>query len=291
MVIVRAAVFLAYLTWMPSVAGAQTVQGSVLDSATGVGIENAAVTLFPSDSTIVRVVLSGPVGQFAVSAPEPGPYRLRVRRLGYATVVTDIYEVVQDSSLSVELRLEPEAIEVPGVIVTAESRWGRDKFTRRMLAGNGVFVGPDRLAALVMRHPGDAFRGLEGDGVRLRWDYGVLDPLASSARGIIPRVESAMGKGCFRFLLNEVPVWKGEKHLAQRSPWTLFPLSTVRPEDIMGIEIYRHLSEVPAEFRNLALRPALSRARAVPPGSLGPSRITDGDDTCGVVVIWTKVRW
>ena len=272
---VRAAVFLVCFAWMPSVARAQMVRGSVLDSATGVGIENAAVTLFSLDSTLVRVVLTGPVGQFVLSAPEPGQYRLRVRRLGYATVVTDIYEVVQGSNLSVELRLEPEAIEVPELIVTAESRWGRDKFSRRRDAGVGVFVGPDRLAALEMYHPGDAFQGLTEEGVRLRWDFGLLDSQGSSARGMLPRVETSLGKGCLAYMLNEVPVYRRDAGQNGLRPWSIWPLSTVKAEDIMGIEIYRHLGEVPAQFRAHAYRPGKS-------GS---------EDTCGIVVIWTKERW
>ena len=60
---------------------------------------------------------------------------------------------------------------------------------------------------------------------------------------------------------------------AGTNPWALYPLDGLQEGDIMGMEFYRYIGEVPKELRYLA------------------SGMRDNQSMCGLVMIWTRARW
>ena len=76
-------------------------------------------------------------------------------------------------------------------------------------------MGPERLATLDMAHPGDAFRGLEEEGVRLKWAFGRT---GTGSADRIPAIQTNRGNGCVRILLNERPLPIGARHAIDENP-------------------------------------------------------------------------
>jgi len=84
-------------------------------------------------------------------------------------------------------------------------------------------------------------------------------------------------------------------------PWITFPLSGLKPEEIMGVEVYRYIGEVPQSLRNQAHvvkdRRETRRVRSAdgrsPDPTTDPTVVTRWyiEETCGVVVFRTKAAW
>lgn len=63
---------------------AQTVGGTVVETATGEPIQGAVVALVDSLGRRREAVLSDPQGRYSLHVPAPGTYRVRAERVGYA---------------------------------------------------------------------------------------------------------------------------------------------------------------------------------------------------------------
>jgi hypothetical protein len=267
-------------TILPPSLEAQIIQGRVVDEAMNRGVDGAVVTLLAEDSTVVRRISTEDGGAFYFTTPEGGTYRVRVSALGYGTVLSDRFFLSEVDDLELVVRLQPDPVELPGfVTVIPQGRRGRDSFLRRAAAGRGLFIDPEWMARIEMYHPADALRVLGEDGVSVWWDVGPLDP-ESLAVGPIPRVRSALGRGCFAYLLDGQPVFKRHPETVLLSPWAYWPLNTLLPEDIAAMEIYRYPGEVPPEFRRDAVREFYASDSTYV-----------GEESCGIVMIWTKTRW
>ena len=88
---VAAAVIVATVAAGPRL-GAQTVRGTVVDPG-GQPVVGVIATLLDSASTIVARALSDAAGQFRLSAPRSGVYRVRTLRIGYRPSVSAALEL------------------------------------------------------------------------------------------------------------------------------------------------------------------------------------------------------
>ncbi|NQU44824.1 hypothetical protein HQ520_16160 [bacterium] len=206
----------------------------------------ALVQTLDSASVVLTGGLSDIEGSVRLARGESAR-SLRVEAMGYAVAVEAL------SGPDVTVRLATQPLEVAGLIVEVESRSGLSQFSRRREAGRGLFLDPFDVHLKSKYGVREVFRDL--DKVR-RTDW--------SSRG--PRIVSGLGRGCFSYRLNNLPVrveWG-------RNPWETYPLDGVLPGDLMAVEIYRYFGEVPEELQHNA---------------------GIGGDMCGLIVIWTREGW
>ena len=262
---------------------AQAVRGIVMDNQNSARVATATVRLVQDDEEGAATETDAQ-GHFFLSLPGAGTYRLQVTRLGYLTTRSQVFQVEQDDTVTVEFRVAPNALLMAPITVTARSKSGRNIFNRHKDEwGKGVFVTPDQLAAMDLSSPADVFRTMKGVG--LTWDWGTL---YDGTRRRIPRVESQGGAMCMLYMVNRVwvdpppssvdiyerkilPNPKAEAIRQNRRVWTSYEVAGMPPSDIAGVEVYRSYSEVPPELRRYTHKFPLSH--------------------CGLVVYWTKSAW
>jgi len=98
------------------------VEGSLTDREDGSSIEGALVLLVDADGQAMTGRLSDESGYFLLPVPEPGSYRLRAVRIGYATLLSDPFSVVEGDTAVVHLVASKEAIPLGGIEVEVVQR-------------------------------------------------------------------------------------------------------------------------------------------------------------------------
>jgi hypothetical protein len=83
----------------------------------------------------------------------------------------------------------------------------------------------------------------------------------------VPHVRTFLGWGCLTFLLDGRPVDAG----FWGSLWEDSPLGWITGKDVVAVEYYRYIGEVPPDLRRFA--------------------DDDSDRQCGLVVFWTALGW
>jgi hypothetical protein len=95
----RGAAHLALVLALPVAVGAQSVSGVVVDSGTGRPLEEFTIHLMNARDMSVASALSRAGGRFALKAPEPGAYSLRVMRIGYRRAQTAPFPLRADEAV------------------------------------------------------------------------------------------------------------------------------------------------------------------------------------------------
>lgn len=249
----------------PGLHAQQAFRGTVIDDATGRGVPQASITLL-REGAGVSAVAADEEGRFFLPTDLAGEVVLEAAALGYATTRSQPVDLMTGDTLTVEIRILPDAILMAPLLVTGNSNLGRNLFDRRRSDwGKGVFLGPEEIEAMELHHPGDVFRGR--NDMQLRWGWGRTE---SGASGPIPRVRTFRGSGCLKYMVDRSAV-RPPPWLESANPWTVYPLDGLRPQDIRAVEIYRYVGEAPPDIRRHA---------------------TWGDGPmCGLVVIWTWAGW
>jgi len=171
----RAVLPTLFLLLSPIPTLAQAMAGVVLESGTGDPIGGVTVLLLDSDERVAVGVLTDEVGGFVMTAPWTGRFRIRCERIGYATSTSAEIDLLPPDTVSVEMRLSVEAVELapltiisdrgPLVIDTRLARWGYyERMVQFGLRGSAVahFLDYD---AIKKRNPGrvsDMFTTLSG---------------------------------------------------------------------------------------------------------------------------------
>ena len=162
-------------------------------------------------------------------------------------------------------------LELETLLVEVQGERGRDRFRERVERGIGFFLTREQLDLIDPSDLVDVFRAVEG--VQMSWSFVRYDD-----GGARPMPTVRAGPHSFMaYMLDDRPVRGGIGD--NRSPLALFPLSSLRMEDIQAVEVYRDLSEVPEELRNSAFLPVWGKH-----GSYF-------ELTCGITVFRTKTRW
>jgi hypothetical protein len=102
----------------PSPALSQAVRGRVIDDRSSDGIEGVAITLFRYGRK-GRTVSSDSTGEFFLPLPGRGPFSLEAGRIGYATSRSRQFIAELTDTITVEFRLDVEAILLDPLVVTA----------------------------------------------------------------------------------------------------------------------------------------------------------------------------
>lgn len=100
-------------------ADASALQGRISAEATGGGPALAYALVELRSTAGVRTQLTDGTGQFRFSDVPPGPATIRAHYLGHRARTLDVL-VPAGQSLTVDLRLTPEAVSIPGLTVVAQ---------------------------------------------------------------------------------------------------------------------------------------------------------------------------
>lgn len=222
-------------------------------------IEGVAVTVVSPDGDDLDERFTDSEGRFIVLVQEGlETVRLRAERIGYETVLTPPIDLERYSSINVQVRLAPEAVPMAPLEVVAGQRtdasFMHQGFRQRKELGLGQYITREEIERRSPSQVTDLLRTLPG--VRLN----------SSARGSHSVVTMARGQaGSLAGGQCPAQVYVDDFHVNKAGGWTFRIDDVVSPGDVEGIEVYKGLATVPAEF-------------------LSPRA------DCGVVVIWTRRR-
>lgn len=107
----------------PDAANGQVVRGRLVDAAGGSGIGGAMVSLEDrAGRSFDRVLTRTGSGLFELRILEPGEYRIRAERIGYATTLSDFFSVASTDTVTIELAARIEPISLAGVEAEADRR-------------------------------------------------------------------------------------------------------------------------------------------------------------------------
>lgn len=242
----------------PQSAAGQVLRGTVTDRETGEPIPSTSVLVLNADSTLRTVSLTDDAGHFVIR-PEAGDFLLRVERLGYASVSSEVLDLSRTDSLTFDVRLPPQPVALRGVGVVggAEGRFDPSGFYERRDREWGYFLGP---VDIEQRHPvsvGDLLTGIPG--FAYNYEHG----------GLALRM-TGRGRNCWptvyvdgvRVVSGRILSRPGQE--TERDGVLLDGL--VNTALVRAVEVYMSGIEAPASFL--------------------PS---DPGGTCGVIVLWTYV--
>ncbi len=230
-----------------------TVAGIVRDDDTGQPVADARVEIFDFAGFKIAQRVTNGEGIFEHRFRRPGSYRFRVARIGYRSALTPMFSTGAHSYVEVEVSLKSDAVLLaPLTIVARDPRAPNpilDGFQARLRSGLAIFftrddlerVKPMRVSDLIVRVPG----------------MHVASSGSGSQRHIFTGRSSRWG--C------PMQIWVDGFLLNPRGLGTsgLTLDEAVSPGNVEGIEIYRGLASVPAEFLN-------------------------EDARCGVIAVWTR---
>lgn len=271
---------------LPSPAQSQAVRGQVIDARSNDGIDGAAVTLIRYGRK-GRTVLADSAGWFFLPLPGRGPFSLEAGRIGYATSTSRQFIAEFTDTISVEFQLDVEAILMDPLVVTAVDGRGESRFKRHQEEwGKGIFMTPAMVDSIQPKHPADVFRGQE----KTRFTWGFSYKTFKS----IPIIRTYLGTGCLAYMVDFFPVipprWdpptRGRRgtqfgDVYRTSIWEDTILDLVDGEDIVAVEYYRYIAEVPPDLRDYAMMDDDISGRG------GLSSVQN----CGLVIFWTAAGW
>lgn len=228
--------------------------GHVVTDRDQAPIERVVVTVVDPDGNDLTESYTDAEGRFTLLVDEnPGTVKLRAQRLGYATVLSPPLHIEGFTTMTVEVRLSPEAVPMaPLEVVSGRQKptsFKLDGFQRRRELGLGSYITRDDIERRNPSHVSDLLRTLPG--IQLSSSGTGSNAVVTMDRGVNLRGRCA------------AQIYVDEFHVNRAGGWTFRIDDVVSPGDVFGIEVYRGLATVPAEF-------------------LSPQA------DCGVVVIWTR---
>ena len=260
-----ATAFLSLYALLPSQATAQGVRGGVFDEETQQAVATAMVVLVDTTGIVAGQALSDSAGLFFIEV-DPGIYSVIVNRLGYEPMYITEVALTDPSIVPLEIRLSPDAISLPGLVVEGERRERYltvNGFYDRQRMGFGHFIEIEESRRLqtfaptdfVRRFPGVRITGGQVLSARGAWIGGTLEPC----------MLQIVVDGVYRGInMDEV----------------------VTVQDIAAIEVYQGLSNYPAQWHALALGGSMGMEGGGPKDAR--NKAAKFYRTCGLVVVWTK---
>ncbi len=147
-------VFAGFLLISASVQ-AQQITGVVKDQQ-GKGLEKSTISLLKAkDSSLVKLVVTGDNGGYAVTATQTGNYLVSASHIGYATVYSNVFELTGSGITIPDLTISKDNGSLKEVIVTAKKPMIEVNADKTILNVEGTInaVGYDALE-LLRRSPG-----------------------------------------------------------------------------------------------------------------------------------------
>lgn len=240
-------------------AGQNRVQivGTVLDEQTGEPIAGVDLVARDRHGVYRDAAISDDQGRFSFTVYRIPAVRIYAARIGYKRTGTPLLRFDENQFFEVELRLDPDVLLLaPLEVVARAGSTGSpvlSGFRQRLVGGMGHYI---TQVEIRRRNPGtvtDLLR--EVPGVRL----------TSSGRGMSRVIHMGRSEAmtcAVQLYVDGMLLNRGQgAGAAMQGDISLDDV--VAPQDIIGIEIYRGLSTIPAEFYS-------------------------NDAECGVVAVWTR---
>jgi Carboxypeptidase regulatory-like domain len=226
-----------------------TFSGRVLSDSAERPISGATLSM---PSLNLRVVTDS-TGRFVISGITPGRQLLTVNQLGYAPLQTYMAFAMSDT-VDADILLTPLPAGVQSVAkvsVTANAiPLGLEDFERRRRTVSGDFFDEAMIRNASHGQFADVARRIPG--IMLSRSPGGFGVYASAGRG------ATRGRPCYAsVMIDRSWVYEGKRGDIP------FDLNSINPDIVIGVEYYRGLSSIPAEFGK---------------------QLT----TCGTLIIWTK---
>ena len=112
----------ALLLVLPRALSAQTVEGRLSSRGSGASVRGALVSLLDTGGGEAGSALSDTAGRYRLVARGAGTYRLRVERIGVATVTSPPFALGAGEVLAMPLVLPDQALSLQGLRVEARAR-------------------------------------------------------------------------------------------------------------------------------------------------------------------------
>lgn len=229
------------------------VEGTVADDSSGRPIPYADITVLRPGGRFVRSLQADSIGRFDFEVRGLRGVQMQVRGLGYEPNSTPVLYFGDKRYLEVELRMDADAVLLAPLEVLVWSEVGAssflDNFRRRVRNGMGIYITRAEIEESNVSFVSDLLRtvpglqvGSSGSGLRSSLSFG-----RSLAMRCYPQI---FVDG---MLMNPPSIGEANARLDD----------FVIPSAVEGIEIYRGLSTIPAEF-------------------LTP------EAECGVIAVWTR---
>ena len=250
----------------------QVVRGTVVDDQNLARVQGATVRLVVGEERTAGAETDED-GAFLMALPGEGEYRLEVSRMGYRTALSQAFVVPGTDTLSVEFRVSPDAILLDPITVTGKTRLGRRVFERhRDEWGKGFFFDAAQVDSVAPQHPAQVYDAV--DKAVVHWGWGQH---TTGGYGPVPTVQTFLGRGCMLYMVDWVPVIPDP---FVRQDWASDQLGNLWPEDIVAVEVYRSVTEVPPELQRYT-----HRFRVLAGG------VREDLVHCGLTVFWTRQGW
>lgn len=242
----------AVLPMLPSAIMGQTIRGVVVESGTRKPVNLASVLIFSAAGDSVAGALTDSTGFFSLPAPEED-FAIRVRGLGYRTERIGPFFLTSGNAVRViEVALDPQPLSIEGVSVEARlPALDETGFYQRMVEGRGQFLTPSDIAESDAWFTPELFYEL--DNVRPQYSE------APWARWV--SLINATGGGSCEPRIFVDGVWLRPEF---RRPGEGLD-DAVPVEDLLAAEVYWGPFQAPMKFQG-----------------------TTKDNSCGVVVLWTR---
>ena len=165
-----------------------------------------------------------------------------VRRIGYQPIAFDLWVPESQSEVALAVKLKASPITLPDVVVVGNDVQVRypwtDAFLQRVKTGMGDFLTADRIKRIASMDAAGLLRWLPGHSV---WVQGTL-----TGGYRFHLVGETPGSDCHGplFFLNGV--------LTMAST-AVERLEMTAPEDVLGVEVYRHAGEIPPGWKKRSL--------------------------------------
>lgn len=233
-----------------------TIRGTVLNEATGLPLAGVRVELLDVRDRIRRTAETDAEGHFVLTRVTPGPFWLRATRRGYARTKTPGWRIESGEILTVNIRMDTEVVLLAPLEVTARIRTHspvlsafRERLDRRM--GGTLFSRED----IEQRNPATITDLLVGvPGLDVQTVVGMSARIVNMSRAL-PGLGSGNARCPVQYYVDGVLATRGQQEVS--------PDELAVPAALEGIEIYRGLGTIPAEFLTPEAR-------------------------CGVIAIWTR---
>src|SRR5262245_7010758 len=230
-----------------AVEGQSLLRGVVSDT-TGRPLPGAVVEI----DQLKRSATTDPQGAFLFGEIPEGKYRVRARSVGYRPHAVDIrIERGKPASLALQLAALPVLLDSLAVEAPAPEAYNplMRGFGERRRVNPGHFMGPEELESSQQTDLAGVLRKFQ---VPIRY-----------ARGNRPYAAARAGRSAsYR---DACPVQVFLDGQLYSNDLGVFDVSSVRVENLAGIEYYESLARIPLEFQR-------------------------GDWACGVLVLWTRMR-
>ncbi|HEX5870960.1 MAG TPA: carboxypeptidase-like regulatory domain-containing protein [Longimicrobium sp.] len=151
---------------------AQTVQGRLVDDATGAPVAEAQIAAVDAGGRTVRSVLTDAQGGFTLALPQAGRYAIQASRLGYQSVTTLEVAVAAGDPLEVEVHIAASAVALQPLTAITRARDAglvrRGFYTRREAYERlgAQFLDRESLDRINPARVSDVFRHVPGVRVR-----------------------------------------------------------------------------------------------------------------------------